>query len=48
MQQLLSDIKPGQMLSTLIYAVIGMVVFGVAFAWQPEHFLSFAALPLTL
>jgi len=32
MEQLLKDLRPGAMLSTLIYAVIGMVIFGVAFA----------------
>jgi uncharacterized membrane protein YjfL (UPF0719 family) len=32
MNQLLADLKPGLMLSTLIYAIIGMVIFGVAFA----------------
>jgi putative membrane protein len=32
MEQLLKDLKPGLMLSTVIYAVIGMVIFGVAFA----------------
>jgi len=30
--ELLKDLKPGLMLSTVIYAVIGMVIFGVAFA----------------
>ena len=28
---ILADLKPGMMLSSLIYALIGMVVFGVAF-----------------
>jgi uncharacterized membrane protein YjfL (UPF0719 family) len=32
MDQLLADLRPGLMLSTLIYAIIGMVIFGVAFA----------------
>jgi putative membrane protein len=30
--ELLKDLKPALMLSTVIYAVIGMVIFGVAFA----------------
>ncbi|MCC6748710.1 MAG: DUF350 domain-containing protein [Deltaproteobacteria bacterium] len=32
MDKLLADLKPGFMLSTLIYAIIGMVIFGVGFA----------------
>jgi uncharacterized membrane protein YjfL (UPF0719 family) len=32
MNQLLADLKPGLMLSTVTYAVLGMVIFGVAFA----------------
>lgn len=32
MEKLLLDLKPGLMLSTVIYAVIGMVIFGLAFA----------------
>jgi uncharacterized membrane protein YjfL (UPF0719 family) len=32
MEQLLNDLRPGLLLSTVVYALIGMVVFGVAFA----------------
>lgn len=32
MEQFLNDIRPWLLLSTLIYAIIGMVVFGLAFA----------------
>ena len=32
MEQLLKDLRPGPMISTLIYAVIGMIIFGIAFA----------------
>jgi len=32
MEQFLNDIRPWLLLSTLIYAFIGMIVFGVAFA----------------
>ena len=32
MDQFLNDIKPWLLLSTIIYATIGMLVFGVAFA----------------
>ncbi len=32
MQQLIAELKPAMMLSTVIYAMIGMIVFGVAFA----------------
>ena len=32
MDQLIRDLKPALMISTVIYAVIGMVIFGVAFA----------------
>ena len=31
MEQLLADLKPGLVLSTLIYSIIGMIIFGVAF-----------------
>jgi len=31
MDKLLMDLKPGLMLSTVVYAVIGMVIFGLAF-----------------
>jgi uncharacterized membrane protein YjfL (UPF0719 family) len=32
MNQFLAELRPGAILSTLIYAVIGMVIFGAAFA----------------
>jgi len=32
MEQFLNDIRPWLLLSTLIYAIIGMLVFGLAFA----------------
>ena len=32
MDKLLLDLRPGLILSTLIYAILGMIVFGVAFA----------------
>jgi uncharacterized membrane protein YjfL (UPF0719 family) len=32
MQNLLAELKPAMMLSTLIYALIGMIIFGFAFA----------------
>ena len=32
MDQMLADLKPGLILSTVIYAVLGMIIFGVAFA----------------
>jgi uncharacterized membrane protein YjfL (UPF0719 family) len=32
MDKLLEELKPGQMLSTLIYALIGMIIFAAAFA----------------
>ncbi len=32
MEDLLKDIKPGQILSTIIYAILGMIIFSVAFA----------------
>ena len=32
MNNLLLDLKPYMILSTVIYAVLGMVIFGVAFA----------------
>ncbi len=32
MDQFMNDIKPWLLLSTIIYAAIGMLVFGVAFA----------------
>jgi uncharacterized membrane protein YjfL (UPF0719 family) len=32
MEQFLNDIRPWLLLSTLLYAIIGMVVFGLAFA----------------
>ena len=32
MDTLLHDLRPGLILSTIIYALIGMVVFGAAFA----------------
>jgi uncharacterized membrane protein YjfL (UPF0719 family) len=32
MDQFLNDIRPWQMLSTVVYALIGMLVFGLAFA----------------
>ena len=32
MDKLFSDLKPGLILSTVIYSVIGMVIFGLAFA----------------
>ena len=32
MEQFLADIRPWLLLSTLVYAFIGMIVFGVAFA----------------
>lgn len=32
MDQLLTDLKPGMILSMVIYAVLGMIIFGVAFA----------------
>jgi len=31
MDKLLHDLRPGLILSTVIYAIIGMVIFGVAF-----------------
>jgi uncharacterized membrane protein YjfL (UPF0719 family) len=31
MEKLLLDLKPGAILSTVIYSIIGMVIFGVAF-----------------
>jgi len=32
MEQFINDIRPWLLLSTLIYAIIGMLVFGLAFA----------------
>jgi uncharacterized membrane protein YjfL (UPF0719 family) len=32
MDSLLADLKPGLILSTVIYAFLGMVIFGIAFA----------------
>jgi len=32
MEALLADLKPGLILSTIIYSFIGMIIFGVAFA----------------
>jgi uncharacterized membrane protein YjfL (UPF0719 family) len=32
MEQLFSDLRPGLLLSTVVYAAIGMLVFGLAFA----------------
>ena len=32
MDQMLADLKPGLLLSTVIYAVLGMIISGVAFA----------------
>lgn len=32
MDKLLQDLRPGLILSTIIYSVIGMVIFGLAFA----------------
>jgi putative membrane protein len=32
MDKLIQDLKPALMLSTIIYAVIGMVIFALAFA----------------
>lgn len=32
MEQFLNDVRPWLLLSTLVYALIGMLVFGVAFA----------------
>ncbi len=32
MNMLLMELKPGQILATVIYALLGMVVFGIAFA----------------
>ena len=32
MDRLLHDLRPGLILSTLIYAIIGMLIFGAAFA----------------
>jgi uncharacterized membrane protein YjfL (UPF0719 family) len=32
MDKLLQDLRPGLILSTVIYSVIGMVIFGLAFA----------------
>ncbi len=31
MDKLLFDLKPGLILSTIIYAILGMVIFGLAF-----------------
>jgi len=32
MDKLFADLKPGLILSTVIYSIIGMVIFGIAFA----------------
>ena len=32
MEELLKELKPAMMLSTIIYSFIGMIVFGIAFA----------------
>lgn len=31
MEQLLQDLKPGFILSSLVYAFLGMIIFGIAF-----------------
>ncbi|MCB9555578.1 MAG: DUF350 domain-containing protein [Deltaproteobacteria bacterium] len=32
MQQFLAELKPALMVSTIVYALIGMIIFGLAFA----------------
>ncbi len=32
METLIADLKPGLILSTIIYSFIGMIIFGIAFA----------------
>ncbi len=41
MDKLLTDLKPGLILSTVIYSIIGMIIFGVAF-WVFNKLMPFS------
>jgi uncharacterized membrane protein YjfL (UPF0719 family) len=41
MDKLLADLKPGLMLSTVIYALLGMIIFGLGF-WLFKKLMPFS------